>query len=109
MWSLAAMANRLTFVANLLIGVAAGAATITSAAAQQVELVPFRSVDDGVVIEVGKKPIAKQIPAALPTEAMPLSAETLARTLRAWRRLRRSRRRSQWLQSSGRPSRCPFG
>ena len=78
MWSLAAMANGLTLVANLLIGVAAGAATITSAAAQQVELVPFRNVGDGVVIEVGKKPIGIEIPAALPNEATALSAEMLA-------------------------------
>lgn len=72
------MAMRMILGAKTLIGVAAGASAITSVAAQQVELVPFRSVDDGVVIEEGKKPVAKQIPAVLPTEATPLSAEMLA-------------------------------
>jgi len=72
------MAKRLTLGANTLIGVAASTVAVTSASAEQVELVPFRSIDDGVVIEVGKKPVAKQIPPAHPTEAMPLSAETLA-------------------------------
>ncbi|WP_010219845.1 hypothetical protein [Sphingomonas sp. PAMC 26621] len=59
--------------AKTLIGVAAGAAAITSASAQQVELVPFRSVDDGVVIEVGKKPVANEIPPVLPTDATLIS------------------------------------
>ena len=72
------MAKRLTNGAKTLIGVAASAAAITSAGAQQVELVPFRSVNNGVVIEVGKKPVAKQMAAALPTEGTPLSAEMLA-------------------------------
>jgi hypothetical protein len=67
--------------AKTLIGVAASAATITSAAAQQVELVPFRSVDNGVVIEVSRKLITKEIAAAQPTEAAPLSAEVLAQDL----------------------------
>ena len=72
------MAKRLPLGAKTLIGVAASAAVVTSAAAQQVELVPFRSIDDGVVIEVGKKPVAKVAAAALPTEEAPLSAEMLA-------------------------------
>ena len=72
------MTKRRTAGAKTLIGVAASAAAITSAAAQQVELVPFRSVDDGVVIEVGKKLVAEEMAAALPTEEAPLSAEMLA-------------------------------
>jgi soluble lytic murein transglycosylase-like protein len=72
------VAKKLTFVAKTLIGIATSAAVITAAAAQQVELVPFRSADDGVVIEVGKKPVAREISAALSTEETPLSAEMLA-------------------------------
>lgn len=43
-----------TVAARSLVGVAMAALTWSAARAQQVELVPFRSVDDGVVIEVGK-------------------------------------------------------
>ena len=72
------MAMRMILGAKTLIGVAAGTSAITSVAAQHVELVPFRSVGDGVVIEVGKKQVANETPAVIPTEATPLSAEMLA-------------------------------
>jgi soluble lytic murein transglycosylase-like protein len=72
------VAKKLTFEVKTLIGAAASAAVITSAAAQKVELVPFRSADDGVVIEVGKKTAPTEAPLALPAEEGLLSAEMLA-------------------------------
>ncbi len=65
-----------TWTARSLVGVAIATLTWSAASAQQVELVPFRSADDGVVIEVGKKATR---PASLPnSEGEGVSPDALA-------------------------------
>lgn len=61
--------------ARSLVGSVAIVAAASTATAQQVELVPFRTADDGVVIEVGK-PVLKPAPEPLAMEA-PVSTDSL--------------------------------